>query len=398
MKKRKIADDKYIINIKNKYYVVNEFTFNLIELYNSNKSFSEISNILKKNIGSVRRLYKKLQKQIMKKEYYEDNVNLDFPLKIQWKITNKCNLRCKHCYLGKLSQTELSEEQLFDICKKIINSNIMEVTITGGEALMVDSLPIIVKELIKNDIKVNIFTNGLLLNQFEKKLSDELGFLPVNDVQFFISLDGLEKCHDNIRGKGTFHKTLENIKGVIKKDYKVTTNTVLSKLNFKEIPKLYELLYHLNVFKIQISNIVVLGNADNDMVLSKEERKIFMEDLKNVINRMDNSKLLYAEMPDEDCKSDVYLIEKNNKSYLQKENWKCSAGIGKATIDYDGKVYCCPFMKKYALGNICDKSFSEIWSSENRVKFLKLIAKENYNSRICVAVRERNKGLKGGDI
>ena len=113
--------------------------------------------------------------------------------------------------------------------------------------------------------------------------------------------------------------------------------------------------------------------------------------MKSVLKELnDDSKLLYAEMPDEvDNQSKIFLIDKNNKTFLEKEKWKCSAGIGKATINYNGEVYCCPFITKYSLGNITEKSLEEIWSSKNRFKFLELIAKKNNNSRVCIAVKSR---------
>lgn len=274
----------------------------------------------------------------------------------------------------------------------------MEVTITGGEALLVKSLPQIVSNLIKNDIHVNIFTNAILLSNFEKKLQRILGYLPIDMLDFFISVDGTKECHDSIRGKGNYQKTINNIKHVVDIGYRVTTNTVLSKLNYKVIPKLYFDLYNLGVYKIQISNLIPMGNATKKMELTKVEKRSFATELKNVIeNNNLSNRLLYAEMPDDECSSEVYLLSKKGKSYLQKEQWKCSAGIGKATINYDGTVYCCPFIENYALGNLVEDNFSDIWCSKKRYDFLKYIVKNNNNSRVCIAAKIRS-AMKGGDI
>lgn len=384
MKKRKIDQDRFIININNKYYVVNEYTFDIIESYLQNNKRSIISNI------KLNQAIKKLKKKIDSIEYYEDNVNLEFPLKAQWKVTNKCNLKCKHCYLGKLDNKELSKKELMNIAEKLASSNIMEVTITGGEALLVPSLPDIVALLIKNDIKVNIFTNALLLDRFEKKLSNLLGRNPTDKLDFFISIDGLEKSHDSIRGKGTYKKTIDNIKKAIIKGYRVTTNSVLSKMNYKDIPKLYTQLYKLGVYKIQISNIIDAGNANSEMKLTIKEHESFIKELKEELKELDEgSRLLYANMPDEECSSEVYILNDKGKKYLQREKWKCSAGIGKCTIDYNGNVYCCPFIKKYCLGNLLEQDLKNIWSNNKRFEFLKLIAKNNNNSRVCIAAKQR---------
>lgn len=395
MRKRKIDNDRFIINVENKYYVVNEYTFDIIDLYNTKKDIKSTAKTLKMSVFRLKHILKKLQKEIASVEYYDNNIDLKFPLKAQWKVTNKCNLRCKHCYLGELNNYELKKEELMNIAQKIVESNVMEVTITGGEALLVSSLPEIVKLLIKNDIKVNIFTNAILLETFEKKIVKLLGYAPTNKLDFFISIDGLESSHDNIRGKGNFKKTINNVKIAVNKGYRITTNTVLSTLNYKDVPKLYEMLCNIGVYKIQISNLIDSGSASSDMKINKKQHENFIIELKEVLKKLDDgSKLLYAEMPDEECSSEVYILDKDKTKHLQTEQWKCSAGIGKCTIDYNGDVYCCPFIRNYCLGNLVKEDMDTIWSNKKRFEFLKLIAKENNNSRVCIAAKQRMENNK----
>ena len=209
-------------------------------------------------------------------------------------------------------------------------------------------------------------------------------------LDFFISVDGLEKSHDEIRGKGNFNKTIKAIKAMVSKGYRITTNAVLSTMNYKEVPELYAMLWKIGVHKIQISNLIDSGNATTSMKLSAEQHEEFITELKEVLKGLDKgSKLLYADMPDDDCSSEVYLLDQDKKEYLQKEQWKCSAGIGKCTIDYNGDVYCCPFIRNYCLGNLVNESMDEVWSNKKRFEFLKLIAKENNNSRVCIAAKQR---------
>ena len=390
MRKRSIGNDQYIIQHDNKYYVVNEYTFDLLNAYFENTTIGEMARVLNRNSFSLRRELQMLRKEIQNIEYYDDNISLDFPLKVQWKVTNRCNLHCKHCYLGDLDFTELPRNDLMKIADRIIDSNVLEVTITGGEALVVASLPEIVAKLLKNDIKVNIFTNAILLDSFSKKLEKELGMIPSKKLDFFISVDGDEKAHDFIRGKGNYRKTIRNIQKMIDKGYRITTNSVLSRMNYLQIPELYRTLYQMGVYKIQISNLIDSGNATSDMKLDTEEHKVFMEKLREVLSSLDSgAKLLYAEMPDEGESSEVFLLGKDGQKHLQKEQWKCSAGIGKCTIDYNGNVFCCPFITEYCLGNLLQEDFATVWSSKKRFQFLKLIAKENNNSRVCLAVKRR---------
>ena len=109
MRKRMIDEDRFIINVDNKYYVVNEYTFDIINLYNTSKDIKKSAKELGISTFKLKRELNKLQKEIADIEYYDNNIDLNFPLKVQWKVTNKCNLRCKHCYLGKLNQERINE-------------------------------------------------------------------------------------------------------------------------------------------------------------------------------------------------------------------------------------------------------------------------------------------------
>ena len=85
MKKREIANDRYIIYINNKYYVVNEYTLKIISTYfDNNKNIGKTAKYLNISGFHLKRILNKLQKEIKNITYYEDNVNLNFPLKIQW--------------------------------------------------------------------------------------------------------------------------------------------------------------------------------------------------------------------------------------------------------------------------------------------------------------------------
>ena len=388
MKKVKIETDKYIISYDKKYYVVNNYTLKLFEALEKTNDINELSNILKIKKQRIKTSYNKLNKALKSIDYYDNNIELKAPLKIQWKVTPYCNLKCIHCYIGDIEQKTLNRNELLDITKKIIDAGVMEVTLTGGEALTVDCLDEIVQKLNNNGIEILIFTNGILLKNFIDKINNNVD---KSKIRFSISVDGTKEIHEKIRGKDTFIKTIEGIKYALQNGYDVVTNTVLSTINYKNFPMLYSQLYELGVKKIQISNIIDSGRANSSMKLSKEQNQEFIILLKDEIKKIeDNVELLYASMPDEqDSQSDIYLIKKDNIDYMYHEKWKCSAGIGKATIDFSGKVYCCPFLENSYLGNIKEKDIKDIWDSQKRYEFLKFISINNNNSRVCIVAKKR---------
>ncbi|UCD07644.1 MAG: 4Fe-4S cluster-binding domain-containing protein, partial [Candidatus Aenigmatarchaeota archaeon] len=64
---------------------------------------------------------------------------------LQWHITERCNFRCKHCYI-KGSKKELSTRELFMILRQYIdmiriweldkNKRAMKLSLSGGEPLL----------------------------------------------------------------------------------------------------------------------------------------------------------------------------------------------------------------------------------------------------------------------
>jgi Fe-coproporphyrin III synthase len=117
-------------------------------------------------------------------------------------INNICNLHCTHCYWWlnrKNEEEELTANHWKEIIrKKFKKERIFVTTLIGGEPLLrPDIIKIFCDEMPK---RVCVVTNGTLpIPRF-----DNLYF-------YWISIDGTESVHDNIRGKGSYKKTKDNI-------------------------------------------------------------------------------------------------------------------------------------------------------------------------------------------
>lgn len=386
MKTTKIKRNRNIVRFKNDYYVVDDKTILALESIEETDNLQDFAIKMNLTENKAQQKLLQIQKCLSKDIYYNKNLFLKSPIKIQWKITNKCNLRCKHCYLGELSQRTLTNEELLKIATKIINSGILEITITGGEALLVDNLFEIVNEFVKNKIYVKIFTNGTLLIPFlnEIKNNDLLSQFR-KYVTFSISVDGLENTHDKIRGTGTFKKVDASLKFLSDLKFLTVVNCVVSKLNFNDIPELIVYLKSLNILNIQLSNLIVRGNADYSMVLSKSEKNILIQQ----IRKISESKSIHVLYGEEDGFESIKYFDSKIKNGYFNENWKCCAGVTRMTIAYNGDVYCCPFCEDLCLGNIMVKEIHEIWMNKNRFLFLDRLSKiKDINGRMCIIAQQ----------
>ena len=236
-----------------------------------------------------------------------------------------------------------------------------------------------------------MFTNALLLKDLLDKIDSEI--TNKEALLFYVSVDGMKNNHEKIRGKNTFDKTIENIKYAISKGYPVVTNTVINKINYNDIIDMIVLLKKLGVKDVQISNLIVQGNATTDLKISLKEQISLKEKISQLYKEHPEfGYIYYSEVSDSDGIRKVYSII-NKDDYIGNDNWKCTAGVARVTINYDGKVYCCPFIKDSFLGDIKEKKLSEIWDNVNRYKFLKRLSKEN-TDRVCLAIKEGKKGEK----
>lgn len=152
---------------------------------------------------------------------------------LELQITDRCNLRCKHCYIYDKGGSELSPWQIKDILKEFEEMQGLRVLISGGEPLMHQGFEEINAMLPEFFIRKVLFTNGLLLNK--KRLKG----LNVDEMQ--ISIDGLEEAHDSLRGKGTFNSALDAVKRAIDSGFEVSVSTMVHPGNLNDFDKMESL-------------------------------------------------------------------------------------------------------------------------------------------------------------
>lgn len=141
--------------------------------------------------------------------------NIDKQISFAWiEITNRCNLRCRHCY--NESSVYCNMDMTLDDYKIAINSilklGIKKIQIIGGEPFL---NPKVLKEMIDYTIGkfqfIEIFTNGTLISQ------EWYEYLANNSIHIALSVYSYEEDqHDMVTGcKGSWYltnKTIEELK------------------------------------------------------------------------------------------------------------------------------------------------------------------------------------------
>ena len=138
-------------------------------------------------------------------------------------LTWRCNLSCKTCYFKRLgSHLELSYNQWLALIRewKLKNPNSFGGWI-GGESLLR-------KDLLKEAML--LFKRNLLVTNGTFDWSD----LPKN-CSILVSLDGIGKDNDQIRGQDTYEKVVWNIRS---SNRLVSTTTTINRLNFQKLAEI----------------------------------------------------------------------------------------------------------------------------------------------------------------
>src|SRR4030067_3682881 len=168
------------------------------------------------------------------------------PLFCGHKLTYNCNLRCKMCPFWKRSSKDSSIEREKVILRRIYDSGACSIAFEGGEPLLRKDLVEILAFSRSLPLHTSLITNGTLL---ESRIDEIASYI---NGSLYVSLDGLEKTHDAIRGvSGSFRKAVRGI-GAAQEKVAVTINTTVMADNVDEIESVVELAKELGT-KISVA-------------------------------------------------------------------------------------------------------------------------------------------------
>jgi radical SAM protein with 4Fe4S-binding SPASM domain len=285
---------------------------------------------------------------------------------IQWHLTERCNLRCAHCYqeAGPGGQ-ELPFQEIVAVIEEAadmlaawrdaygINFS-PSFHVTGGEPLLHPNLPAILAEMKRRQFAVFLLSNGTLITE---AWADKLAALEIDGVQ--ISLEGPAQIHENIRGPGSFAAAVSGARNLVAAGVKVIFNATLSRLNAASFLDLVPLSLSLGVQELGFARLVPSGRGEAllDQMLSPEElKKLYREVLSIEVSGLDvgsgdplANQMNLAAAP-EAGEGDTFPYG------------GCAAGISGLTLLPDGTILPCRRLP-VPLGNVRRDRLREIWAT-----------------------------------
>ncbi len=178
---------------------------------------------------------------------------------IQWCVTGKCNLHCRHCYMQSPSGRygELPFEEMARLVGQFERANVLQVSLTGGEPFLRKDIGEIIALLAERRICLTcIYSNGLLITDDHLVSIKKNGFMP----SFQISFDGVG-THDYMRGcQGTEAGVIEAIQRIESFGFPVVVSTSLDSMTVRQLMNTYELMRNLGVHGWRLASPQASGN------------------------------------------------------------------------------------------------------------------------------------------
>jgi len=388
---RKEDEDNYIVRHREQgtFFIANKTEKIILEKLDNGLSAEETSEFLQSEFRlgeNIANWYVNTALFNLLSMHPGSNLKFDFksPIRVGWRLTEHCNLKCKHCYLS-CGEGEKHKNLSLIECKKIIDKlydgGIFEILLTGGEIFTRNDLKDIIDYIAMKKMDISLYSNAILM----EKNMDWLIKAPIR--RFNISLDGLEAEHDYLRGEGNFNITIRMIKKLVENNKMVIVNCVVNKKNVYKVPEIYEYLKKEGV-GIQFSLITPTGRASLNEELIPEYDE-FIDSMKNLqisYNKNNDANVIYNYY-----KKEIVSLN-NGKNVQSKDNWKCNAGTTKFDIDVNGDVLICPFRQDTKIGNLLDSTVKDIWSSEERENFN--VFSKKHTGRLCKPVADTIKNDK----
>lgn len=294
------------------------------------------------------------------KKHYSLNKSIHELKNVGIEITNRCNLKCKHCYMNSVDceDEELSTEEWLNFIKKLKKDFGEKVLLqfTGGEPLVRKDIFEILELCKKLNFKTTITSNGILLDKTNiEKLSKYVS-------SFSVSLDGLKNNHNLIRNNDCFDSVLNNIKQIKKFSKKyLTIKTSINKNNFSNIRNIYNLINNLEIDSWHVFAMEPIGRGakNKNLILSKDE----YWELCEIVDQIKSDQGRKVRI--------VFEEEGSNFMYSKTRDYckykLCSAGISSCSILYNGDIVKCIQDDRnniFKEGNVLHDNFKEVWENK----------------------------------
>ncbi len=198
--------------------------------------------------------------------FYHYVLHRNKPLLASYKLTYRCNLHCQQCPFYSMEAEELSFPQVVEVLNHLYQRGNRLIVLEGGEPMLWRDAEFSIQDVVaaarKQFYSVGMTTNGTFP-------------LDIAVDTLWVSVDGLEKTHNALRGAPIFAKVIENIEK--SQHPRLYAHITINAVNANEIGDLIQFLNKL--VKGMTIQFYYPYNHKDDLFLNFEQREHLLEDI-----------------------------------------------------------------------------------------------------------------------
>ncbi len=289
-------------------------------------------------------------------------------------INNRCNMACDHCFIPDLNTRtpEMSTEEIRRIADSL--NQPVDMTITGGEALLTRDLEAILDYMLSNHHVryLGLLTNGSMPRRLAEISESLLCRHPRKKLKIQISLDGPEETHDEIRkmrrGYEKAMKSFERLAEIRKRhsNLKFTAAITLMRENLDAVETLVDELERIGVpskmSMVRGNSFSTFGVPASILKEEYEPQKPYLgNDIETVNRFLDRVETRHPNYFRGYQRVKLQLMLDTLKT--RKRNFPCRAGFDDAVIYADGYVAVCEQVKPFGHLRDWNWDLAEAWNS-----------------------------------
>lgn len=288
-------------------------------------------------------------------------------------VTYRCNSRCKTCNIHEKRANELTVDEWGRIFTSLGKAPFW-VTFSGGEPFLREDLEEIARTLYwkSSPAIINFPTNGLLPERICRAVSRLADECVKSRLIVNVSIDGVGKEHDEIRGVGGSYEravaTFEGLKRLAKPNLSVGIHSVISALNVDSMERLYDEIKKLKPDSY-ITEIAEerreLGTMGWEITPSRE---MYGKAVAELIKRMEKAHFGKIGLLTRAFRIEYYRLVLRILAE-KRQVLPCYAGFASAQIAPDGDLWMC-CVKAESIGNLRESGydFPALWFSNKAQK------------------------------
>ncbi len=302
---------------------------------------------------------------------------LSAPLTLVYMVTNECQANCIYCYAGKQGGNNdlLSLHRVREILEECVELGIHAITISGGDPFMHPNILDILRYIVDLELIYSISTKCFLSETVINRLV-EIG---IDRIQISIDSPNSRTMKILTGIENYVEKMSLVIKCFISKGITVSTNSVITAYNIREIPELISLLASLGIRNIGLSAYTRSYYRHTDTLFPSDDDIKWLQDLIPYLqDKYDYINIKYNGKKD----PEPYGKEKI-KAFAMRT--RCTAGMRQLAIYPDGKVVTCeevPAIPEFIVGDLSRQSIREIWNSEKLFEVIRP-PREKFQGQPC---------------